>query len=159
AEREVPALLDALGRARPDVDFEHASLERVAELVRARVDVGALPVVAGELRRASATAPILSGVWSARSWQKRDHDRAEALVARFAEPFCAWAAPARREELAEAWRLLLQCQPHDSICGCSVDEVHRDIDARLRGVEQLGRTLVAEAVQSLVGAPTADFSL
>jgi mannosylglycerate hydrolase len=159
AEREVPALLAALGRALPDVDLEHASLERAVELVRERVDVAALPVVEGELRRATPTVPVLSGVWSSRSWQKRRHDRAEALLVRFAEPFTALASIDRRDALAHAWRVLLQCQPHDSICGCSVDEVHRDIDARLRRVKQLGRTLVAEAVHALVGARTPDFAL
>ena len=159
AEAQVPALVAALGRALPDVDIEHASLERAASLVRERVDVAALPVVDGELRHATANAPLLSGTWSARSWQKRSHDRAQALLVRFADPFVALAAIERREELAHAWRLLLQCQPHDSICGCSVDEVHRDIDARLRRVTQLGGALVAEATHALVGARTADFAL
>ncbi|HEY1584157.1 MAG TPA: hypothetical protein VGH63_00645, partial [Polyangia bacterium] len=159
AEPYVPALVAALGRALPDVDVEHASLERAAALVRERVDVAALPVVDGELRRATPTVPVLSGVWSARSWQKRSHDRAQALLVRFADPFVALAGLDRREQLAHAWRALLQCQPHDSICGCSVDEVHRDIDTRLRHVTQLGGTLVAEATQALVGARTPDFAL
>ncbi len=142
AERQVAPLLAALKRALPEVDLEHASLERAAEIVRARVEVAALPVVEGELRRATPTVPVLSGVWSSRSWQKRDHDRAEALLVRVAEPFVALAALERREALAHAWRLLLKCQPHDSICGCSVDEVHRDIAASLRGVEQMARALL-----------------
>ena len=37
-----------------------------------------------------------------------------------------------------AWRDLLRNHPHDSICGCSCDEVHRDMLVRY---EQLGRTL------------------
>lgn len=162
AEPEVPALLAALGRAQPDVDLEHASLERAVELVRARVDVAALPVVDGELRRATPTVPVLSGVWSSRSWQKRDHDRAEAGLVRFAEPLLALAQPAtieRRDALAHAWRLLLQCQPHDSICGCSIDDVHRDIADRLRRVEQQVRTLLHESVYSLAGERTVDFAL
>jgi alpha-mannosidase len=159
AEPGLPAVLDKLSRAHPDIAFEHASLERAAELVRERVDVAALDVVAGELRRATPTVPVLSGTWSSRSWQKRDHDAAEALLVRFAEPFVAWAGRERREALRHAWRQLLKCQPHDSICGCSIDEVHRDIDARLRSVEQLGRTLVRDAVEALVGAPTGDFAL
>ncbi|MDB4968518.1 MAG: hypothetical protein JWN44_4207 [Myxococcales bacterium] len=174
AEPHVPALLAALGRALPQIDIEHASLERAAQLVRERIEVAALPLVEGELRRATPTVPVLSGVWSARSWQKRSHDRAEALLVRFAEPFTALAALAaassspslssspsadHRDALAYAWRLLLQCQPHDSICGCSIDEAHRDITARLRRVKQLGRTLVDQAVHALVGARTPDFAL
>ena len=37
-----------------------------------------------------------------------------------------------------AWRDLLRNHPHDSICGCSCDEVHRDMLVRY---EQLDRTL------------------
>jgi alpha-mannosidase len=159
AEPEVPALLAALGRARPDVDIEHASLERAAELVRERTELATLPVVDGELRRATPTVPVLSGVWSARSWQKRRHDRAQSLLVRFAEPFVALAEIDRRDALAHAWRLLLQCQPHDSICGCSIDAVHREIDTRLHGVKQIGRVLLEDAVHSLVGARTPDFAL
>ena len=158
AEASVPALLAGLRAALPEIDLEHASLERAAAIVRARVDVSKLPVVEGELRRATPTVPVLSGVWSARSWQKRAHAEAEALLVRVAEPFVALAALERREALAHAWRLILQCQPHDSICGCSVDEVHRDIDARLRGVEQLGGELVQAAAYAIAGVPTADFS-
>jgi hypothetical protein len=65
----------------------------------------------------------------------------------------------RRDVVDHAWRLLLECQPHDSICGCSVDEVHRDIAARLRQVEQLAGCLVDEAVQSLADARAPDFPL
>jgi hypothetical protein len=108
---------------------------------------------------------VLSGVWSSRSWQKRRHDGAQALLVRFAEPFCALASRSpsplppidRRDALAHAWRLLLQCQPHDSICGCSIDEVHRDLDGRLGRVRQLARGLVREAVRSLAGDATADY--
>src|SRR5262249_25618247 len=52
---------------------------------------------------------------------------------------------------------LLQCQPHDSICGCSIDEVHRDLDGRLRRVSQLARGLVREAVHALAGRPRRDY--
>src|SRR5262249_26221942 len=41
-------------------------------------------------------------------------------------------------EFTFAWRELLRCQPHDSICGCSCDEVHRDMLIRY---ESLDRTL------------------
>lgn len=163
AEPTLPSLVAELRAQFPDVDVELASLERAADLVRARVDVASLPVVDGELRRATPSVPVLSGTWSSRTWQKRKHDEAQSLLARFVEPFVAFAGIPRREPVAHAWRQLLQCQPHDSICGCSVDEVHRDVDARLDGVLQAGRALFANAVQSIVASgaatPAADFAL
>src|SRR5262249_36012178 len=47
-------------------------------------------------------------------------------------------APYPAADLRLAWRDLLRNHPHDSICGCSCDEVHRDMLVRY---EQLDRTL------------------
>src|SRR5262249_59693136 len=47
-------------------------------------------------------------------------------------------APYPAADLRLAWRDLLRNPPSDSICGCSCDEVHRDMLVRY---EQLGRTL------------------
>jgi alpha-mannosidase len=47
-------------------------------------------------------------------------------------------APYPGADLRLAWRDLLRNHPHDSICGCSCDEVHRDMLVRY---EQLDRTL------------------
>ena len=48
------------------------------------------------------------------------------------------ATPFPHADLRLAWRDLLRNHPHDSICGCSCDEVHRDMLVRY---EQLDRTL------------------
>ena len=37
-----------------------------------------------------------------------------------------------------AWKTLLQNAPHDSICGCSVDDVHREMEVRFAKVNQVG---------------------
>jgi hypothetical protein len=149
AQPEVPRLLAGLAEDGA-LEIVHAGLAEAMREVRARVEVAALPVVEGELRR-TGEAPLLPGVLSARSWQKRAHDRAEWLLVRQAEPFCALAGIDRRAALDHAWRLLLACQPHDSICGCSADEVHRDVAARLRGVRQVATRLRDEALGLLAG--------
>ncbi len=33
-----------------------------------------------------------------------------------------------KDQLTYAWKVLLQNAPHDSICGCSIDEVHREME-------------------------------
>jgi hypothetical protein len=45
--------------------------------------------------------------------------------------------------------MLLQCQPHDSICGCSIDAVHDEMRSRFAQVEQIGEELTRQALQSL----------
>src|SRR5262249_49701373 len=47
-----------------------------------------------------------------------------------------------------AWRELLLCHPHDTVCGCSCDEVHRDALVRY---ESLHRTLSMLTERALAG--------
>jgi alpha-mannosidase len=100
-----------------------------------------LPVHAGELV-GSRLQNILRGVNSARIYLKQANERAErrllsietAAALRTLRDDAAYPAA----DLRLAWRDLLRNHPHDSICGCSCDEVHRDMLIRY---EQLDRTL------------------
>lgn len=124
-----------------------------------------LPVVHGELR-SSKRSPMLPGVLSARIWIKQRNHACESLLERWAEPFSAWASLAagdpplpgyRTSErlqtpaalLRQAWRLLLTCQPHDSICGCSIDQVHEEMRPRFDQVEQMGEIITSQSLQEL----------
>src|SRR5262249_15280597 len=57
----VPSLVAALGRALPDVEIVHASLETAVGRVRERLRVAELPIVDGELRRPGGEVPVLPG--------------------------------------------------------------------------------------------------
>jgi len=77
---------------------------------------------------------VLRGVNSARLYIKQANERAER---RLLETETLWALRCLRDggvfpvaDFTLAWRELLRCQPHDSICGCSCDEVHRDMLVR-----------------------------
>ena len=100
-----------------------------------------LPVHEGELV-GSRLQNVLRGVNSARIYLKQANERAER---RLLSIETAAALRTMREraaypsaDLRLAWRDLLRNHPHDSICGCSCDEVHRDMLVRY---EQLDRTL------------------
>jgi alpha-mannosidase len=112
-----------------------------------------LPIWRGELRSASR-AHLLPNVYSSRVHQKRERARLEALVERYAEPLAAlvpgvaWPVA----ELDRMWRLLLWNGAHDSVCGCSVDQVARDVDARYREVRGLAQGVVDGALLALARA-------
>ncbi|KLD61623.1 hypothetical protein WP50_00825 [Lactiplantibacillus plantarum] len=70
----------------------------------------------------------LANTASSRVYLKQENTKNERLLENQAEPLAAMAYPAAdypHDRLRYAWKLLLQNHPHDSICGCSVDEVHR----------------------------------
>jgi alpha-mannosidase/mannosylglycerate hydrolase len=60
-------------------------------------------------------------------------------------------------QLNYAWRLLLQNQPHDSICGCSVDEVHREMMHRTAKFHQVLNVLERRATESIYGTEAGPF--
>ncbi|HJQ75091.1 MAG TPA: hypothetical protein VJ814_09405 [Gaiellaceae bacterium] len=100
-----------------------------------------LAVYEGELV-GSRMQNLLRGVNSARIYLKQANERAEerllsietAAALRTLREDAAYPAA----DLRLAWRDLLRNHPHDSICGCSCDEVHRDMLVRW---EQLDRSL------------------
>ena len=124
---------------------------RLAETLDASIRIGryddyaptasGLPVHEGELV-GSRLQNVLRGVNSARIYLKQANERAErrllAIETAAALRALRGDAPFPVADLRLAWRDLLRNHPHDSICGCSCDEVHRDMLIRW---EQLDRTL------------------
>jgi mannosylglycerate hydrolase len=108
----------------------------------------------GELR-SSARANMLMGTLSARLDLKVAMARAERALARYAEPFQALYGRAWPDRLLDlAWRRVIESSAHDSICGCSVDEVSRQVLVRCAEAEQIAMGLADEAVrQAAAGAP------
>ncbi len=141
---ELPDVVKAANAKFPDVELVHSTYDKfVADVKRARPKK--LPVMTGELR-SSWNIVILPGVLSTRMYLKQWNRRCEHLLERWGEPLSALARHARREDhhssLLEAWRLLLANHPHDSICGCSVDAVHREMMTRNERIAQIAESVI-----------------
>ena len=103
----------------------------------------------GEMR-SGARANLLPGVVSARIDLKAACARAERWLERYAEPLQAlyggdWPEPF----LAQAWARMFQNSAHDSICGCSADEVSAQVLVRYAEAEQIARELAQRAVAGI----------
>jgi len=141
----------------------HSTLPAYFDRVRATMDLEKLPTVTGELRSPKIAA-LLPGVLSARMWIKQRNRACETLLEKWAEPFSAWAQVVCADQLPpdsisqpeavlrQAWRLLLQCHPHDSICGCSIDQVHDEMRPRFDQAEQMGEEIARQSLLALAGA-------
>jgi len=108
---------------------------------------------------AGVGAYILPGVLSSRIHQKQRNHEIQLLLERYAEPLCAFGWSLGREGdqgfLREAWRNLLENHPHDSICGCSVDGVHRQMESRFDAACEIAEYLCDFRLQEF--ADEADF--
>ncbi|MHA1401237.1 MAG: hypothetical protein ACTSQE_12880, partial [Candidatus Heimdallarchaeaceae archaeon] len=112
-----------------------------------------LPVYAGEFR-SSARAPLLQDTYSARMWIKQWNQKIEDLLVNYAEPINAYLSlyysidyPSSYLELS--WKWLLKNQPHDSICGCSVDQTHEEMKSRFYWAESIAETTINSAIEKL----------
>lgn len=150
-QRDFDAVLEALRAAFPNTEFVHARFEDFLEALR---QSGAeLRTHTGELR-GGRNHHILSGVWSTRIYLKQANERAQTLLSSCVEPMAASAhflsgLAYPDGDLDYAWRLLLKNHPHDSICGCSTDEVHREMMTRFEGVLQTGDQLARNIMEAL----------
>lgn len=150
AQPDTPALVAHAREAHPGLQAEITTYEAYVD--RTRPYLPRLASLSGEMRGARETA-VLRGVDSARLRLKRAYADAERDLL-VAEAMASLAALARRAspplpELDRAWRLLLQTLPHDSITGCSTDEVHREMETRFASVRQLADRVRREALAAL----------
>ena len=147
---DLPALCAELERRLPGTRF---TIARFGDYV-AETTTGELPAWTGELL-GSRLQNVLRGVNSARLYIKQANERAERRLLEV-ETLGALRTLHTRERFPAAdfrlaWRQLLKCQPHDSICGCSCDEVHDDMLVRYA---QLDRTLSQLERRALDGFAT-----
>lgn len=147
--------LHLIREACPEVSPRHSTLP--AFFQEARRTARPLPVRRGELREPSRNkAPylwLIPNCVSARVRMKQANDACQSLLEKWVEPLMALAnlhdAGIPEPHLRNAWRHVLLNHAHDSICGCSIDQVHRDMMYRYDQARVLAEQLRAQAVGAL----------
>ncbi|MDJ0864962.1 MAG: hypothetical protein QNK03_02565 [Myxococcota bacterium] len=155
-EARTGALAEGLEQAL-EMPVERALLEDFVAAADAGTR-GRRPEHEGELVGARV-APLLPGVWSTRTWIKQLDRACDAELTGWAEPFAALGARLgladERPALRRAWRELLVNQAHDSICGCSRDEVHAQMRGRYASALELAGETASRALERIAGADAA----
>jgi alpha-mannosidase len=147
--------LDALARSAAPHRVLRSSLREFARDFAQRGCDESVPRICGELRNSYGYTWTLQGTFATRAHLKRRNAALERLLTREAEPWSALAGRAsgrsRRHLLQAAWKTLLLCHPHDTLCGCSTDEVARAMSARMDDAESQARGVRDDALLDLVG--------
>lgn len=132
--------INALKETYPDIEFKVNDYIGYTEEVKKAVNINNLTILRGELN-SNQRSYILPNVWSTRSYLKINNQKLEDLMIGLIEPMIAsiylyhQASPSKYIE--SIWRLILENQPHDSICGCSVDDVHLENEMRSKKAFQM----------------------
>lgn len=150
AQEDLPGVLERVRQLAPGLELHHTGHAAFLHAVRAQELE--LKVWSGELK-GGRQAHLLSGVWSARLYLKQLNERCQRLLAEELEPLDLLLEQAAARGLPpglldRCWKGLLLNHPHDSICGCSIDEVHREMETRFHTLAQAGE----EGLRQLMGA-------
>ncbi len=113
----------------------------------------AMPVFRGELRHGN-NHNLLQNTLSARIYLKTANVKLQNLIQNVLEPLYAMISLAGagdqydRQYFDYLWKQLLENHPHDSICGCSVDAVHRQMESRNERLFSLVEDLLARGMRA-----------
>ena len=151
---DLPDVLTIAAARLPDTSYVITHFSDYVDAVRRRVPRLKLGVRHGEMT-GGRFHTVTRGVNSSRMPLKQANEHCErelqetetlaslaTMVSNYRYPY---------EELQVAWRELLRNQPHDSIGGCSVDRVHRDMLQRYSSCLELAGRLKREALAALTG--------
>ena len=153
-QRDLSPAIEALrSAATPDVVRPSTLAAFTAEFAK-RAASATLWDLRGELRDSYGYTWTLQGTLASRAQQKRRYKHIEQELIRDVEPWLAFGAlyrgASRRHLSRMAWRQLLLCQPHDSLCGCCIDDVARAVDGRITSASSQARGLRDDALLDLL---------
>lgn len=150
-------LADIIKRVQPimsEAKLIQGSLVDYVEEIKSLV--GEMKVFEGEMNSQYTEGWwTLTGTASSRIYLKQMNDEAQKLLENYLEPIETLAfingKNYDREGITHTWKMLLQNHPHDSICGCSVDEVHDEMVTRFNNVKHYGSAMLADTYEHIGG--------
>lgn len=150
AEPNTTAYINKMRELYPEAEVHHVDLNRAFEVIE-KMDID-LPTVAGELNKTSIRSNpylhLITNTLSSYYPIKRANDICQTLLEKRIEPLGVMAMDGpvsiNRSYINLAYRYLIQNHPHDSICGCSIDQVHKDMEYRFDQVLEISDMLTCE---------------
>ena len=164
-EPEMPRLLKAMEEKLPHIHFVHTRFDEYKKAYMQRQPE--LETISGPLYhpgKYGINNQVLKNVLSSMIFLKQKNDQCERTLTSWAEPLdmAAWlledklpqsdkvrSMEPRSDFHFYAWKTLLQNQPHDSICGCSIPDVHRDNVYRYRQSLNVAESSIKDSLRTL----------
>ncbi len=156
AQENLLDVLQPLNKELSDGTVYQCSMKEYTDKSQKYIEENNVPmnVMTGELRHGS-DYDLLKGTLSSRVYLKIANFKAQNKIENTVEPLYAMAKAYGFEDLYPTdyleylWKLLIENHPHDSICGCSVDAVHRNMMDRTARFNEVANELTADALNTL----------
>ncbi|MDI3548735.1 MAG: 2-O-(6-phospho-alpha-D-mannosyl)-D-glycerate hydrolase [Halanaerobiales bacterium] len=146
AQPHIPELVKYLNKRFPDIELSQGNLTQFMDYAKETV-TSKLKKLRGEFR-SSKDMMTLNGVYSARMYIKQANEKCQTLLENWAEPTSVFAwlqgKKYRSNLIWNGWKWLMKNHPHDSICGCSIDQVHKEMMVRFDWAEQIAEEITNE---------------
>jgi len=163
ARPEIPEIINQWNQNYPDKKIEQDDFEYYIQKVLEYNPK--LNEFQGELR-GGKYQHLLSGVLSARMWIKQRNTKIEYLYEKYTEPIStiAWILDNYHEfkypkdYIYTGIKWLIKNHPHDSICGCSIDQVHNEMITRFDWAEQIGNEIFKDSIAYIFNLINSDTS-
>ena len=161
---DLPEAIRTAEKLYPDIHFVHSNFPdylhaldtQLNEQQSSLINRG-LSTVTGELRSQRTDGwGTLVNTASARIYLKQMNQVGQTILEKVAEPLASIAhlagKPYPHYLFTYAWKTLMQNHPHDSICGCSVDEVHREMVTRFDKSRHVAESIVLDTAKYIADA-------
>ena len=139
--RETGEYIEIIKNHVPDANVHHVDLMEAAKLLenyRSKMNV-----VEGELNKTNKIGfpDVITNTVSSYYPLKKANDECQNMLEKVIEPMLAYSAingnVFERNYVKLAYKYLIQNHPHDSICGCSIDQVHKDMEYRFDQTKEI----------------------
>ena len=156
AQENLFDVLPSLNEKLQDGKVFQCSMKEFTDKAQQYINDNNIPmnVHTGELRE-GADYDMLKGTLSSRVYLKTANFASQNKIENAVEPLYAMAKAygfkdfCPHDYLEYLWKLLIENHPHDSICGCSVDAVHRNMMDRTARFNEVANELLNDALNTL----------
>ena len=154
--KDTAVYLDAIRRVYPDAEVYHVAVHEFQNEQTKNAD--SFAILSGELCRPTKVKTsynhVITNTLSSRYYLKQYNDRNQTKIEKTVAPLYAL----KQTDMATGYldlavKYMLQNHPHDSICGCSIDQVHRDMMYRFDQTKQLCHEITWDFEKKLSALP------
>lgn len=152
-QTDLSKAIETAKKVYPEVEFIHSNFEDYIKALNTELKDNMTTII-GELRSQQTDGwYTLANTASSRIYIKQMNAKCQMLFEKVAEPLATMAYANGKEYphhlFKYGWKLLMENHPHDSICGCSVDDVHREMVTRFEKAENVAKHIIDESLDYL----------
>lgn len=137
----------------PDYEFIHSNFDDYVDVLKESLpdDLG---TIHGELTSQESNGwYTLANTASSRVYLKQKNVEVSNMLEQISEPLAVIAESVGKEYpfemLQHSWKVLMQNHPHDSICGCGVDAIHRGMMSRFETSLEIAKFVRDESLEAI----------